>query len=73
MDPLMMGEVLSLLVCSILMGEGVQQPLLALCRLTIYQTFIHETSSLEASTPFLKMFQNKVGLGHQWITISIRC
>ena len=69
MGPLMVGEELSLLVCSILIGERSPS---SLSRLYLAQPFTRlpftKLLDLEASTPFLKNFQKRVGVGHGWIT-----
>lgn len=73
MDPLMMGHDLSLLVCSILIGEKSPN---SLSRFYLAQPFTRlpftKLLDLEALTPFLKNFQKRADVGHEWITNTIQ-
>lgn len=73
MDPLMVGEALSLLVCSILIRE--QSPN------NFSRHYLSQPSTrlpfmklldLEASTPFFLNFQKRVDATDEWLTCIVR-
>jgi len=72
-DPLMVGEALSTLVCFILIGERSPNKL---SRLYLAQPFTRlpfmKLLTLEASTPFLKTCQNKVSISDERLTCFIQ-
>lgn len=73
MDPLMVGEALSLLVCSILIGERCPNSLSRLylaqpCTRLLFMKLL----DLEASIPFLKTCQKRVGVSDEWLTCIVR-